>query len=98
MSYPKLTQCSCRYGAPMGRPDITPDHNNPIKLHLRKLRWVDGDYDEGAAYWGYVRGEHIYRAVGYGKEELNELFVRAKSREDARKQVLEVFPRAKFYR
>ena len=28
----------------------------PEKLHLQRLRWVDGDYDTGGAYWGSGNG------------------------------------------
>ena len=38
-------------GAPMGR------HSDPLeslkgKVRLRRVRFVDGDYDKGGAYWG----------------------------------------------
>lgn len=48
-----LPNVSSRYGAPMGRPDNLPDNPHaPVSLHLERLRMVDGDYDEGGAYWG----------------------------------------------
>lgn len=39
-----------KYGAPMGRHDKI--LGDPVKLHLQRVRFVDGDYDEGGAYWG----------------------------------------------
>ena len=98
MSYPELSPRSCKYGAPMGKGDWTPDTQEPIKMYLRKLEWVDGDYTSDGTYWGYSRGEHIYRACGYGPNELNEMFVRTYSRKVAKQKVLEIFPNARFYR
>lgn len=98
MTRPPLLKCDCKYGAPMGRCDYTPDAEQPIKMWLYKLKWVDGDYDEGSCYWGHSRGEHIYRACGRGHNGLNEMFIRTYSRERAKEKVLEVFPHARFYR
>jgi hypothetical protein len=81
----------------MGRCDSLPSDLQTIgKLHLVKLRWVDGCYDEGGAYWGM--GNPIYRAYGETETEVCEVFVRARGREDAKRQVLELVPLAKFYR
>jgi len=73
--------------------------NAAIKFSLTKLRWVDGDYDQGGAYWGHSP-EHgdIYRAWGQGPEYVNEMFVRANSHEEAKAQVREQFKNATFYR
>lgn len=98
MSYPELPPRNCKYGAPMGINDYTPDSQEPIKMYLRKLEWVDGDYTSDGTYWGRSRGEHIYRACGCGFNGLNEMFVRTYSRERAKEKVLEVFPQAKFFR
>jgi len=81
----------------MGRRNNTTEISGPpVKFRLQKLRWVGGDYDEGGAYWGYVRGENIYWARGEGEEEVQEMFVRATSRQDAKDQVCELFPDAIF--
>jgi hypothetical protein len=88
-------------GAMLGRRDVLP--KNPLlatpRLYLRKLRLVDGDYDQGGAYWGYTRGTAIYRAAAYDKHGFAiEVFTRATSREKAKQDVLEIIPHAKFYR
>lgn len=44
---------SSKYGAPMGRPSDRPsefDLSRP--LHIRQVKFYDGDYDKGGAYWG----------------------------------------------
>ena len=80
-------------GSMMGRPNLIPaDASTVTKLHLIKLRFVDGDYDEGGAYWG--AGLPIYWA--YGDEV--EAFFRARNRPDAKRQAFTLFPNAKFYR
>lgn len=93
---PKLTDVSSKYGAPMGRRDHATETDKPIKLHLYRLPFIDLCYDTGGAYWGMPA--NIYRAVGYGTEELQEIFVRANSRNAAKTKVLQTFPHAKFYR
>jgi hypothetical protein len=90
-------------GAQMGRRNSLPaDRNATVKLALRKLKLVDYDYDQGGAYWGFTKGTAIYRAFGWvnhgeTNEETVEMFVRAKSRRDAKDQVLESLPEARFF-
>jgi hypothetical protein len=92
-----LSNVSCKYGAPMGRSDFIPDDIETAgKLYLEKLRWVDGAYDQGGAYWGM--GDPIYRASGETATECLEIFVRAKDREDAKKQIKEIFEGATFHK
>lgn len=86
------------YGAFMGRRNSVTSPEEKLKFRMRKLRWVDGDYDEGGAYWGYVSGTHIYQAEASGGDEVQEIFVRAYGREDAKALVRETFPSATFYR
>jgi hypothetical protein len=82
----------------MGRDDTRhPDPDSPLKFYLVRLKWVDGDYDEGGAYWGYslLTGD-IYRAVSTdGKAEM---FVRARSRGTAKAAIREKYPHATFFR
>ena len=87
-------------GAAMGRRDlIPPDPDTVRKLHLVKLRWVDGDYDEGGAYWGNSGGTAIYWAFGQSDTEKAECFVRAIGRQAAKSTVRDLhFPNASFYR
>ena len=92
----KLSDVSSKYGAPMGRRNTLPDdRDETCKLHLRRLEWVDGDYDSGGAYCGGGSGNYIYWAYG---EEAVELFVRAMNRKEAKRLVRETLPGARFYR
>lgn len=92
----KLSNVSSRYGAPMGRTNIMPASDAPVCLTLTRLAWVDGDYDEGGAYWGGgpVNGRQtwIYQAAG----EETELYVRAHDIGEARALCLERLPGATF--
>lgn len=96
-------------GAPMGRPNITdyPTHGSPL-LYLRRFHLVDGDYDVGGAYWGN-NGEPMYVAFNaayiehgdaFGVEDHGAVFLtfRAKNRDDAKRQVREIYPAARFWR
>jgi len=97
----KLIDVSSRYGAPMGRWNIlATDPMLAHKMHLVRLRWVDGDYDAGGAYWGRssLSGDNIYWAYGEDEEIQFEHFVRARSRDEAKAQIRQVYPSAKFYR
>jgi hypothetical protein len=86
----------------MGRADFLPDDpNQPIRLSVVRLRFVDGDYDQGGAYWGNSGGTYIYRAVGDSPGSVDpvvELYVRARSRLEARALIAASIPGAKFYR
>jgi hypothetical protein len=82
-------------GAQMGRQNVLPEYpNNPTKLRLVRLRWVDGDYDVGGAYWGNSGATSIYWASGDGCQ----VFVRAAGRDEAKELVREKVPGAKFFR
>lgn len=84
----KLEKMDCKYGAPLGRPNIIPaDIKTVGKLSIRKLRWVDGDYDEKCAYWGNTGKDNIYRAIGETATADVEIFVRATSREEAKEKI-----------
>ena len=95
----KLSEVSCKYGAPLGRHNSIPaDIITASKLYLEKLGWVDGDYDVGGAYWGNVGSDNVYRATGETHTETVEIFVRAKDREEAKAKVREEFKEARFFR
>lgn len=67
-----------RYGAPMGR-----RHSagiEPKRVHVFRVRFVDGDYDDGGAYWG--GGSPLY-CVRDCKGGNVQLFYRAKTRREA---------------
>lgn len=74
----KLSKMNGKYGAPMGR------HNSHIqgKCHLQKIPLDSGGYDQGGAYWGL--GEPLYCAQD---AEWAQLFLRATSREDAKRKL-----------
>lgn len=94
----KLSNVSSRYGAPMGRSNTLPaDKSLSCKLHLVRLQWVDGDYDEGGAYWGRNGCNHVYRAYGDVGEVAAEVFVRAITHAAAKALVREELPNARFY-
>jgi len=93
-----LANATSQWGASMGRCDHISDPNHPVKFHLVKLRWVDGDYDNGGAYWGGGMGDNIFHAWGDGREDEQEIFVRAPNRFHARMMVRKEFFNARFYR
>ena len=90
-------------GAKMGRPDsITEPIRSlaSVKLHMVRLKWVDGDYDQGGAYWGCPgRGMYVYCAWGKWTDNFvfMQVFVRAIGRKDAKIAVWEKIPLAKFF-
>ena len=91
----KLTKACSSRGADMGRPNIIPGESvkTSPKLNMVKLDWSDWDYDKGGAYWGNSGGTNIYWAYN----ETIEIFVRASSREDAKMEVREFLPKARFF-
>ncbi len=101
---PVLPKVDCSRGAPMGRRDLIPAERRVFvyRFYLRRLHWVDGDYDEGGAYWGNVRdGMNVYWAEcpwHADPEQHARLFVRASTRRQAKQRVRETFPLAVFYR
>jgi hypothetical protein len=84
----------------MGRRDTIEEPETEIKFHLYRMPMTDYCYDSGGAYWG--AGDHqlgfMYHAYGDGPEYVNQIFVRAKTRDDAKAQVKARFPNACFYR
>lgn len=79
----KLSNVSSKYGAPMGRRS---DIDLYGKVRLARVRLDSGGYDNGGAYWGH--GEPLWRALD---TEGNEQFLRAVSREAAKKSLLNDF-------
>ena len=93
-SAPKLEKLDCSRGSPMGRPNILPqDTTAPIKLQLRKLQLVDGDYDKGGCYWGGNSSRPMYMAYDDGIQ----VFVRAQNRNHAKYLVHYYLPNARFF-
>ena len=110
---PPLTKAYGKYGAQMGRRNWYPiSHDGPLKMRLQRLRFIDGDYDQGGAYWGGPAT--IYRATSICPDLMligsaawshekpiqghAEVFVRADSRDEAKVKIRELIPTATFYR
>jgi hypothetical protein len=93
-----LPNASSKYGAQMGRRSFNDASDAPVKCSLRKLRWVDGDYDEQGAYWGHTPGTHIYWCNFDIGDTNEDIFVRATSRAEAKAEIREQLPNARFYR
>lgn len=82
---------SSQYGARMGRGNQT--QGEPEKLHLQRMRFVDGDYDTGGAYWGGNSRAGVMYCAFSPDDTVNNppvrVFVRAKNRADAKEAVLD---------
>lgn len=82
---------SSKYGSQMGRRNQ--NQGAPEALYLQRVRFVDGDYDAGGAYWGGgPRTQPLWCAFSpetTENEELVMVFVRAANREDAKASVLD---------
>ena len=81
---------SCRYGAPMGRfadsLHLDPDTCNPDDLCTSGPQ---GEYDCGGAYWGSGGAGPVYAVWVKGRGREGVEYVRAYSREGAKRKVLE---------
>lgn len=96
MSKLVLENVSSPRGAPMGRRDQLPDDTTkPVKLRLERLRWVDGDYDSGGAYWGHTPGATIFCAWN---DDGVRMYTRAASRSDAKANFISLVGGARFYK
>lgn len=85
---PRGAQCGRRNTIPVGM------LSQFAKLHLRRLKWVDRDYDTGGCYWGGGSGDFIYWAYN---DDGVELFVRAVNRGKAKDEVRKMIPHARFF-
>lgn len=95
---------SSRYGAPMGR---TSDHLSGLiieetdsRFTLRRVPINSGGYDSGGAYWGL--GQPLFWwsveiTEGDARDECSGFF-RASSRDAAKAHIVEMHPKARFYR
>ncbi len=90
---PQFDHVPSPYGAQMGRRTIMDDPT--AKVRLFRIRFVDGDYDDGGVYWGgSVEAGPVYCARGEGVQ----LFLRAPDRDEAKARVSADHPGLKFYR
>lgn len=65
------------------------------KLTLHRIRINRGGYDLGGAYWGI--GQPLYWWYADDAASLSG-YLRAASREEAKRKIRETYPNARFYR
>ena len=76
-----------QYGANMGRRNLT--EGIPERLHLQRVRMVDGCYDTGGAYWGGPADLYCaFSPDDTANETPIRVFVRAKGNAEAKVKVL----------
>ena len=94
----KSIPVSCYRGAPMGRADwgLIEHRERPMMMYLQRVRLIDGDYDLGGAYWGGHPDEPLFCAWAECVEA--RVFIRAKDRTLAKREVKKHFINAKFFR
>ena len=94
----KADSLCCARGAPIGRMNwgMNDHYKRPMMMYLQRVRFVDGDYDLGGAYWGGHPSEPLFCAWAEAVDA--RVFVRAKDRTAAKLEVKEYFPNAKFFR
>lgn len=83
----------CRYGAPMGSRNVC-DSDGP--LHLQRVHFVDYCYGPDGTYWGGP--SDMYCAFDAAGAQETRIYVRAKTRTEARASVLDLFPNVTFKR
>jgi hypothetical protein len=95
---------SSKYGAPMGRKS---DHLSGLIVDacdspftLRRIRLDSGGYDQGGSYWGHYKQLYWWAVTITEGDAVDECsgFMRATSRQDAKRQILELQPNARFFR
>lgn len=84
-------------GSMMGRRNTLPENKDePCKLQLQRVPFVDGCYDRWGAYWGTPA--NLWAVWGDAGEVIAQVFVRANNRKEAKAKVREILTNAKFYR
>ena len=85
-------------GAPLGDGNR---YDGSIRLHLQRVRLVDGDYGPDGTYWGAssplwcaFNGDNAMHAAGHG----TRIYVRALTRDGAKQAVLQHYVNSRFYR
>lgn len=93
-----LPNVSSKFGAPMGRSSHIPEIGaSPVNLFVQKLEWVDGDYDQGGAYWGAGTSlGDVWWAHGDFGDDIVHAFVRGRRLLDAKQAILRLVPTALF--
>jgi hypothetical protein len=79
----------------MGRPSSHPGDAADVegRFHLVNVPLNSGGYDRGGAYWGIPSTLYYYE----GPEDVSG-YVRGRTREHAKAEVLKICPGARFYR
>lgn len=114
MRFPYQSNVSSPFGAPMGRKsgifhevkdayeiwhEVEVPAEMALKLHLHRVPFVDGDYDQGGAYWGGGPDSlPLFCAWDSDGETTGTIYLRAREREDAKAQIKALYPNARFYR
>lgn len=91
----KLSNVKQRH-IPRGRPNRLPQNPQAeITLFLRRMRLVDGRYDQGGANWGPpAKTGSMWCAFAPPSQPPVEIFVRAQGRVQAALKVLDILPNA----
>ena len=86
LALPANKGCSS-WGAAMGRRNYT--DGNPEKLHLQRVRFYDGAYDAGGAYWGLPADLWCAFSTDASVNDYEiRVFVRAANRSKAKEAVV----------
>lgn len=88
----QMPDVSSKYGAPMGRAYLSSAYIPGTPSRCFRLRFVDGCYDDGGAYWGAPANVYCASAPGL------LWFVRAKSRDGAKAKFKDEVPDITFKR
>jgi hypothetical protein len=92
-----LSEVGSSLGAPMGRRNDMSDTAFPVSFEVERLRWVDGAYDQGGAYWGRsTDNDYIFRAEGASADAVESVFVRGRTLDEAKAAIVELYPNASF--
>lgn len=81
---------SLRYGAPLGRFSRSIDPDTP--LDRLAVAGPAREYDVGGAYWGLSKEGPVYAVWVRGKGDDGICYVRAKGREQAKRNALRPVP------
>lgn len=89
----------CSRGAPLGDSDV---YDGSTKLHLQRVRLVDGDYGPDGTYWG-GGSIPLWCAFNPTNDKCDaamgtRIYVRARSRSEAKQTVQQQYGNIKFFR
>lgn len=87
-------------GAPLGDTNF---HQATSPLYLQRVHFVDGDYAPDGTYWGN-NGTPLWCAFNgdddeeYAAAQGTRIYVRAKTRSEAKTSILADYPNVRFFR